>query len=66
MTKTAHKVLDGDTESLPHPTLAEQLDFWRPVLEANSDFLRPINAEKLVDGLESVRSPITEGEEINN
>jgi hypothetical protein len=66
MTKAAHKVLDGDTDGLPHPALAEQLDFWRPVLEANSaSFVRPVGTRRVVDGLESVWSPITEGEVIN-
>lgn len=37
MTKAAHKVLDGDVEGLPHPTLQEQVSFWRPVMEGGGD-----------------------------
>lgn len=66
MTKAAHKVLDGDADGLPHPTLAEQVDFWKPILEADSIRL-PQSLEELSTGvlLEGVWSSITEGEVIN-
>lgn len=49
MTKAAHKILDGDAGSLPHPTLAAQLEFWKPVLEADSvGLLRPRAVENQI------------------
>jgi len=35
MTNVAHKVLNGNIDTLSHPTLTEQLRFWKPVLEAD-------------------------------
>jgi len=66
MSKAAHKILDGDADGLPHPTLAEQLEFWTPVLEAGSmDGWRPDVSECAAADLSDVWSPITEGEVIN-
>lgn len=65
MTKAAHKVLDGDTGGLPHPTLAEQFVFWRPVFGAESvGRLQAIVDEGRAE-LEGVWSPITKSEVIN-
>lgn len=66
MTKAAHKVLDGDAGSLPHPTLAAQLKFWRPVLEAESvDLAMPLAVGDSSADVRDLWSPITEGEVIN-
>ncbi|KMQ90176.1 reverse transcriptase [Lasius niger] len=66
MTKAAHKVLDGDAGSLPHPTLAAQLGFWKPVLEAESvDLAWPFAVGHPGVAVGDLWSPITEGEVIN-
>jgi len=36
MSKAARKILDGDADGLPHPTLQEQVTFWKPILESGS------------------------------
>jgi len=41
MTKAVLKVIDGDADGLPHPTMAEQLAFWKPVLEARLERFCP-------------------------
>jgi len=64
MTKAAHKVLDGDAEGLPHPTLSEQLEFWRPVLAAGSVEC-PLPLEDASVELDGLWTPISEGEVIN-
>lgn len=66
MTKAAHKILDGDADGLPHPTLLRQLEFWEPVLAARSvGRWRSRALGGPVLDLSHVWSPITEGEVIN-
>lgn len=66
MSKAAHKVLDGDADGLPHPTLSQQMAFWRPILEAG-----PLQTPQWDGGswqcrnLGSIWAPITEAEVIN-
>lgn len=64
MSKAAHKVLDGDADGVPHPSLADQVKYWKPILEAREleadGDARPIGDEMRV--LQSVWDPITVAE----
>lgn len=67
MSKAARKVLDGDADGLPHPSLLDQVEFWKPVFESVPD---TVEIAWISDGsvrpvLESVWPPITEAEVIS-
>lgn len=67
MSKAARKVLDGDADGLPHPSLLDQVEFWKPVFELVPDRLEMVSTS---DGsvrpvLEGVWAPITEAEVIS-
>lgn len=65
MTKAAKKILDGDADELPHPTLEEQTSYWRPMIEAATGGDLLPDAVRRRPALEDVWAPITEGETIN-
>lgn len=66
MTKAARKVLDGDVDGLPHPSLRDQFNYWKPIFESNRGdrhvIPTTINIGTILEGL---WAPISEGEVIN-
>lgn len=65
MIKAAKKVLDGDGEGQPHPTLEEQTCFWGPVVRAAVAEDLPCDAVRSRPVLRDIWKPVSEGEVIN-
>lgn len=66
MSKAAKKILDGDADAVPHPSLAEQIAFWGPVFESGSTTDdRSHDCGQRRPLLEDLWEPISEGEVIN-
>uniref|UniRef100_A0A0C9QX33 PO21 protein n=1 Tax=Fopius arisanus TaxID=64838 RepID=A0A0C9QX33_9HYME len=67
MSKAASKILDGDADKVPHPSLKTQEKFWRPILEDKQELpSTSMDTWTIDDSLKDIFMPITTDEVIES